>query len=66
MAIRERTPGHQGGDDRDLQQFGEFEQRFGGPGLEHTTADIEHRPLGLGDQGSRLFDEAGSPSMTGR
>ena len=57
VAIRERTPGHQGGDDRDLQQFGEFEQRFGGPGLEHTTADIEHRPLGLGDQGSGFFDE---------
>ena len=57
VAIGERTPGHQRRDHRDLEQLRELQQRFGGTGLEHATADVEHGPLGLSDQSGRFFDE---------
>ncbi len=50
VAVGERAPGHQGGDDRDAGELGQLQQLLGGVCLEHPAAHVEHRPLGRGDQ----------------
>ena len=56
VRVRERAAGHQRGDHRDAGQLGEHAQLLGRAGLEHAAADVEHRPLGGGDQPGRLPD----------
>ena len=59
VAVGERAPGHQRGDDRGAGQLGELAQLGGGLGLDHAAADVQHRALGLGDHPRGLADLAG-------
>ena len=58
MGLRERTERHQRGRHRDARGLHELGELLVGVRLHHAAADVEHRPLGLGDHLRRLRDLA--------
>ena len=58
VAVREGSAGHQGGDDRDSGQLGQFLQLLGRLAADDAAADVEDRLARGGDQLARLFDLA--------
>ena len=65
MAVGERTPRHQGRDDRDAGEVDQLAERFGGARLEDATARVDDRAAALGDQAGRLLDHLRVASRDG-
>ena len=56
VAVGHRTARHERRDDRDPGQLDEPAQLLAGAGADDAAADVEHRPLRLGDQPGGLAD----------
>ncbi len=59
VAVGERAPGHQRGDDRHAGQLGELLELLRGAGADGAAADVEHRAARLQHQPGRLADLLG-------
>ncbi len=55
VIVRDGAPAHQGGDDRNVQQFGQFNQLRGGAGVDDAATGNDQRALGCGQHVQGLF-----------
>jgi hypothetical protein len=56
MVVGDRAPAHQGGDDRDVEGLGEFDQQVGGAGVDDAAARVDHGAFRCAEHVQRLVD----------